>query len=328
MRALRLGASWLALYAVLDSPAGGASALADPVAPVRLIAPTSAGSGFDVMGRIVAGGLSERFGQQVVVENGAGAAANVGDEAAARAAPDGYTLLEISATPVVNRYLYPRLGYDLVRDFAPVTRLASSPSVLLVHPSLPVKSVAGLVRLAKARPGALDYASIGVGSATFMPAERFKSMAGVEIVHVPYRGGGEALTAVVSGEVPVYFAPLATALPQVRRGRLRPLAVTAAAPSALLPEVPTIARSGYPSCQATSWSGIVAPAKTPAEIILRIPAALATVLNTPAGTRRLSDLGYVVAGDPPERFAAHLRSEIENTGKLLRRLALVTDPSR
>ncbi len=321
------GNGWAQTHSSFDKGSGG-SGQGYPMKTVRLLVPTSPGSGFDVIGRIIAGGLTEVFGQQVIVENRAGAAANVGAEAAARAPADGYTLLEVSATHVVNRSLYRNLSYDLVRDFAPVTQLASSPSVVVVHPSLPVKSIDDLVKLAKAKPGAIDYASTGVGSATFMPAELFKAMAGVNLVHVPYRGGGEAVTAVISGEVSVYFAPFATALPQIRQGRLRPLAVTTATRLSLLPEYPTVAESGYPGYEATNWYGIVVPAKTPKDIIATIHAAVAEVLKKPTVSRRLADLGYIIIGDQPEQFAAHIKSEIEKVGRILRELRLTPDESR
>lgn len=301
--------------------AGGSGwAQSYPAKPVRLVVPTSAGSGFDVIGRIVAGGLTDVFGQQVIVENRVGAAANIGAEFVARAAADGYTLLEISATHVVNRSLYRNLQYDLLRDFAPVTQLAASPSVVVVHPSLPVHSIAGLVKLAKARPGAMNYSSTGIGSATFFAAELFKAAAGVNLVHVPYRGGGEALTAVIAGEVPVYFAPFATAVPQIQQKRIRPLAMTSAARLSILPELPTVAESGYPGYESSNWYGIVAPVKTPKEVIATVHAGVVEVLKKPAISKRLADLGYIIVGDQPEQFAAHINSEIDKLGRILREL--------
>jgi tripartite-type tricarboxylate transporter receptor subunit TctC len=310
----------LGFACLTQMPVGCGWAQGFPARPVRLVVPTSAGSGFDVIGRIVAGGLTEIFGQQVLVENRVGAAANIGAEFVARAAPDGYTLLEISATHVVNRSLYANLPYDLVRDFAPVTQLAASPSVVVVHPSLPVHSIADLVRLARARPGAINYSSTGMGSATFLAAELFKAAAGVNLVHVPYRGGGEALTAVVAGEVPVYFAPFATAVPQIRQKRIRPLAMTSAARLAIFPEYPTVAEAGYPGYESSNWYGIVAPVKTPREIIATIQAATVEVLKKPAVSKRLADLGYIIVGDQPEQFAAHIKSEIDKLGRILREL--------
>ena len=210
-----------------------------PIKTVRLLVSFSAGSGSDTIGRIIAGGLTQVFGQQVIVDNRAGAAGNIGAEIAAKAPPDGYTVFLVNMGHAANVTLYSNLPYDLMRDFAPVTQVASSPSIAVVHPSLPVKSITELVKLAKARPGAINYSSGGVGTPTFVAGELFKAQAGVDMLHVPYRSGGEAITAVVTGEVSVYFAPLSTALPHVRQGRLRALAVTTARRLSLLPEYPT-----------------------------------------------------------------------------------------
>ena len=236
------------------------------------------------------------------------------------APPDGYTLFEVNMGHAVNVSLYRNLPYDLLRDFAPVTQFASSPAVVVVHPSLPVKSIAELVRLARARPGAINYSSGGAGTPTFVAAELFKGQAKVDLLHVPYRAGGEALTAVIAGETSVYFAPLAPALPQIRQGRLRPLAVTSAKRLSLLPEYPTVAESGYPGYESGNWYGIMVPVKTPPETIATIRGAAISVLNNPQVSKRLSDLGYVPVGDRPEEFAAHLKSEIEKLGKILREL--------
>ncbi len=290
-----------------------------PARVVRYLVPMSPGSGADTIGRIITAGLTQIFGQQVIVDNRTGAAGNIGAEAAARAPADGYTLFQASSTHAANVSLYRNLPYDLVRDFAPVTQLASSPSVVVVHPSLPVKSIAELVTLAKARPGAINYASTGIGSATWVAGELFKGMAGVNLLHVPYRGGGESLTAVVAGEVSVYFAPLAAALPQIQQRRLRPLAVTTAKRLPLLPEYPTVAEAGYSGYQSGNWYGIVAPAKTPKEIIATIRGAVVTALNDPNVSKRLSDLGYVSVGDQPEEFGAFIKSEIATLARIIQR---------
>lgn len=291
-----------------------------PAKVVRLIVPSSPGSGFDVIGRIIAGGLTEAFGQQVIVDNRAGANGNIGAEIAAKAPPDGYTLLLAAASHPANVILYRNLQFDLVRDFAPVTLLATSPSVVVVHPSLPVKSIGDLVRLAKARPGAINYGSTGVGSTTFIGAELFKEKAGVNLVHVPYRGGGEAMTAALSGEVSVYFPPLAPALPYIRSGRVRTLAVTSAKRFPLLSEYPTVAESGFPGFQFGSWNGIIVPVKTPKETIAKIHGATMSALKNPDVNKRLNDLGYIIVGDQPEQFGAFIKSEIESLGQILRDL--------
>ncbi len=292
---------------------------------VRLLIPFSAGSGSDTIGRIYAGGLGEVLGQQVIVENRAGAAGNIGAEVAARAPADGYTLLLVNMAHAVNVTMYRKLAYDPMRDFAPVSMLATGPAILVVHPSLPVKSVHELVKLAKSKPGAITHASAGVGTFTFLAAEMFKRQAGVDMLHVPYRAGGEALTAVISGETSVYFAPVSGALPQVKQHRLRPLAVTSAKRIALMPELPTVAESGYPKFESGNWYGIVVPAKTPREIIDRVRNASVTSLSNPSINKRLVDLGFVLIGNTPDEFSAYFKSEIEAWGKIVRDLRLSSD---
>jgi tripartite-type tricarboxylate transporter receptor subunit TctC len=298
--------------------AGSGWAQRYPAKVVRLLVPFSPGSGSDTLGRIVAGGLTDVFGQQVIVDNRAGAAGNIGAEIAAKAAPDGYTVLLANLGHAANVSLYRNLPYDVVRDFAPVTQLASAPAIVVAHPSLPVKSIGELVRLAKARPGAINYASGGVGTPTFVAAELFKAQAGVNLLHVPYRAGGEALTAILAGEVSIYFSPLATALPHVRQGRLRPLAVTAAQRVPVLPEYPAVAELGYPGYQSGNWYGLLVPAKTPKETIAALRTGALAALNNESVSRRLADLGYIAIGDQPDEFAAHIKTEIESLGRILR----------
>ncbi len=206
-----------------------------------------------------------------------------------------------------------------MRDFTPVTQLASSPSIVVVHPALPVKSVGDLVKLANAKPGAINYASAGSGSATFLSTELFKGRANVDLVHVPYRGGGEAITSVIAGETSVYFAPLATALEHARSGRLRALAVTTAQRLPLLPALPTLAESGYAGAESGSWYGIVLPVKTPKAAVAAVHAAAIKALNQTDVRKRLLDLGYVIIGDQPDQFAAHIRAEIDILGKIIKR---------
>ena len=290
-----------------------------PAKPVRYVIPMSPGSGADTIGRIVAGGMAPALGQQVVIDNRTGAAGNIGAELAAKAPADGYTVFQASMTHAVNATLYRNLAYDLVRDFSAVTLIATSPSLVVVHPSLPVKTLGELVKLAKARPGALDYASTGAGTATFLAAEMFKSAAGVNLQHVPYRGGGEALIAVVTGEVPVYLGPMATVLPQVRQGKLRGLAVTTLKRLPSL-DFPTVAESGYPGYEAGNWYGLVAPAKTPREAIATLRNAVAASMKSPAVAKRMDDLGYVAIGDQPEEFAAYIKTEIDKLARILKQV--------
>ena len=298
-----------------------AAAQSYPSKPVRLLVSFSAGSGTDTIGRIVAGGMTQSLGQQVVVENRAGAAGNIGAELAAKSPPDGYTLFLVNMGHAANVTLYEkRLNYDLVRDFAPVTQLASSPSVVVVHPSLPVKTIGELVRLAKSRPGAVQYGSGGIGTPTFVAGELFKTQAGVDLLHIPYKSGGEAIVGVLTGEVPLYFSPLSTALPLVQQGRLRALAVTTSKRIDVLPQYPTVAESGYPKYQAGNWYGLLVPAKTPKDVITTVRGAALKALQDPAVAKRMADLGYVIIGDQPEEFAAHIRAEIASLAKILKGL--------
>jgi tripartite-type tricarboxylate transporter receptor subunit TctC len=295
-------------------------AQAYPAKTVRYLIPMSPGSGADTIGRIVAGGMSQALGQQVVIDNRTGAAGNIGAELAAKSPPDGYTVFQASMTHAVNATLYTNLPYDLVRDFAAVTLVANSPSMVVVHPSLPVKSIAELVKLAKARPGALNYGSTGAGTATFLAAEMFKSRAGVNLQHVPYRGGGEALIAVVTGEVSVYLGPLATVLPQVQQGKLRGLALTTLKRLPALPEFPTVAESGYPGYEAGNWYGLIVPVKAPRDAVTVLRNAVLAAYKNPTVAKRMDDLGYVQGGSSPEEFAAFIKSEIDKLAKILRQV--------
>jgi tripartite-type tricarboxylate transporter receptor subunit TctC len=212
-----------------------------------------------------------------------------------------------------------------MRDFTAVTQLASSPQMLVVHPSLPVKSVEQLVAMAKAKPGGINYSSAGSGTSTFLAAELFKAQTGINLVHVPYRGGGAALTAVIAGEAPVYFAPVAAALPQVRQGNLRALAVTSLKRLPVLPDLPTVAEVGYRGYECGNWYGIMVPVKTPKDIAARIRNAAIETLKMPEVTKRLIDLGYIVVGDRPEEFAAYIKSEIDKLAKIVKQLNLTVD---
>jgi len=307
---------------VLGLVGGEALAQGYPAKPVRYLVPMSAGSGADTIARIIAGGMGQAFGQQVIIDNRTGAAGNIGAELAAKSAPDGYTLFQASQTHAVNATLYTSLPYDLVRDFVPVTLVASSPSIVVVHPSLPVKTVAELVKLAKAKPGVINYASTGAGTATFLAAEVFKSMAGINLVHVPYRGGGEAISAVMTGEVPVYFSPLATALGLVQQGRLRALAVTTSQRLPALAQYPTVAELGYPGYEAGNWYGLVMPAKTPREAVAQARSAVVAALKNPVIAKRMDDLGYVAGGNTSEEFAAFIKAEIEKLARIVKQVGL------
>ena len=318
MKSLRV--KILLTIGALTCAAVPAAAQSYPQKPVRMIMPVSAGSGSDVIGRIIATGMSEHFGQQVVVDNRAGAAGNIGAEAAARAAADGYNVLFAFVGLAANAVLYENLRYDVLRDFAPVTLLGSSAAIVVVHPSLPVKSIAELVKLAKQKPGAINYASGGAGTPTYIGAELFKRQAGIDLLHIPYRAGGEALTSVIAGETGIYFAPLASTLPYLKQGRLRALAVTSTRRLGLLPQYPTVAELGYPDYESGFWHGLLVPAKTPREIITALRNAAVQVLNQPAVAQRLVELGYVSYGTTPEEFGVYLKSEINKLRNLLKGL--------
>ena len=318
MKSLRV--KILLTIGALTCAAVPAAAQSYPQKPVRMIMPVSAGSGSDVIGRIIATGMSEHFGQQVVVDNRAGAAGNIGAEAAARAAADGYNVLFAFVGLAANAVLYENLRYDVLRDFAPVTLLGSSAAIVVVHPSLPVKSIAELVKLAKQKPGAINYASGGAGTPTYIGAELFKRQAGIDLLHIPYRAGGEALTSVIAGETGVYFAPLASTLSYLKQGRLRALAVTSTRRLGLLPQYPTVAELGYPDYESGFWHGLLVPAKTPREIIIPLRNAAVQVFTQPAVAQRLVELGYVSYGTTPEEFGVYLKSEINKLRNLLKGL--------
>ena len=315
----------LVLGLLLHGHAPNVSAQAYPAKAIRLMVAVSAGSGTDTVGRIIAAGISEVLGQQVVVENRAGAAGNIGAEIVARAPADGYTLLQSNIAYAANVSLYRNLSYDLVRDFAPVTQFATGPYVVVVHPSVPVKSFAELVKLTKARPGDILYSSGGSGTASFLAAELFNAQAGVRMLHVPYKAGAEALSAVVGCEVAMHFAPLATALPQIHGKRLRPLAVSSTKRLSLLPEQPTIAELGYRGYEFGNWYGLLAPAKTPREVIATLNRATIRAMNLPSVSKRLGDLGYISVGDQPEEFAAYIKLEIDKLSKVIRALNLTAE---
>lgn len=310
----RMSYGWVIAVSFAWTSLAGAQGF--PSKTIRFIVPTSAGSGADSVGRIVANGLTEVFGRQVVVENRAGAAGNLAAEAAAKAPPDGHTLFQVNFSHSVNVTLYRDLPYDLLRDFVPVTQLGSSPAVVVVHPSLPVKSLHELVKMARARPGMISFASAGTGSPTFVGAELFRKAAAIDMLHVPYRGGGEAITSIVSGETSVYFSPLSTGLPHVKSGRLRPLAVTSAQRLALVPELPTVAEAGFPGTESGFWHGLMLPAKTPREIVMRVHEASITALKRADVAKGLESIGYTIVADSPEQFSAFIRQEMDKWKKV------------
>ena len=311
-----------ALAAPLASPALLPSALAQPgypARPLRIIVPWPPGGANDVMARIAGDHLQRAWGQPVVIENRPGGGGSLGTDLVAKAAPDGYTLLLGSVGPLtVNPSLYANLPYEPLRDFAPVIMLGKAPNVLVVPPTLPVANVAELVALARARPGALNYGSPGIGTSLHLAAELFKQHFGVEIVHVPYRGNTATLEALIKGEIQIIFDSMSQAAVQVRAGTAKALAVTAPQRWPDLPEVPSMAEAGAPQVEVQSWFGLVAPARTPAEIIQRLNAELLRGLATPEAQEKLRSVGTAAAGETPEAMGSFMRSETERWGRVVR----------
>jgi tripartite-type tricarboxylate transporter receptor subunit TctC len=306
---------------VLAALAISASAHAQvyPAKPIRMIVAYPPGGGTDIVGRMVAQKLGETLGQSVVVENRGGASGNIGTEIAARAAPDGYTVLMGNVAPnAINVSLFKNLPFDPVADFAPVSLVASTPNILVVHPSTPARSVKEVVALARSRPGVLNFASAGVGSSSHLAGELFRILAGADIVHVPYKGAGPAMVDVLSGQVQLYFATMPAAMPHVKSGKLVPIAVTSLKRSQALPDAPTIAESGVPGYEASTWYGLLAPAHSPDAAIARLHESVVKMLGDAALRAKLADQGFEPVGDSPKEFAVYIRSEIAKWGKVIR----------
>jgi tripartite-type tricarboxylate transporter receptor subunit TctC len=290
-----------------------------PARPIHLIVPFPPGGGNDTVARAIAQQVGPDLGQPVVIDNRPGAGGSVGAELAAKAPPDGYTLfLAGVGSHVVNPNLHARLPYDPVRDFTPITLLATAPSVLVVNPAVPARTVAEFTAYARAHPGKLNYASNGNGSAAQLAAAMYESMANVRMVHVPYKGIAPALTDLLSGEVQLMFGTVVALVPHIQAGKLRALAVTSRSRSALLPDVPTLAESGVPEYEAGSWYGVMAPAGTPREIVERLHDAIVRALREPEVAKRLAAEGAIVIGSTPEEFGAHLKTELARVGKVVR----------
>jgi tripartite-type tricarboxylate transporter receptor subunit TctC len=282
-----------------------------PSRPLRFIVPFTAGGGGDLIIREVAQRLTARLGQTVVVDNRAGAGGSLGTEIVAHAAPDGLTLLMANVAPMaINVSVYKKLNYDPVKDFAPITLLASFPNILVLHPSVPATNLPQLIALARTKPGQLTYASAGAGSTTQLAAEFFKSRANIDLIHVPYKGGGAALIDLVAGQVTLYFSSLPAALPLVRSNRLRALGVTGLARALAAPEVPTIAESGFPGFEAVTWIGAVAPAGTPRAIVTRLNGELVEIMQAADMREKMIAQGAEPMTNTPEHFAAYIKSEI------------------
>jgi tripartite-type tricarboxylate transporter receptor subunit TctC len=312
-----------AAFATSSAVVPNAHTQAYPNRTIRLIAPFPAGGGTDSAARIIAARLSELLREQVVIDNRPGAGSNIGAEAAARSAPDGYTLL-LGAPPLaINRFLYASLNYDSVTDLAPVSLLCRFPNILAVPVASPLTSVRSFIDYAKANPRKVTYSSPGIGTTPHLSGELFKRMAGIELIHVPYRGAGAgAITDTIAGRVDSAFNTTGSLLQTVRSGQLRGLAVTTLKRFPTLPELPTIAESGVPGFDVSSWYGLFVPAKTPPEIIARLNAATVTALSEPAVRARFEPLGVVIESSTPEGLAALLQSEIDKWGPIIKAAGL------
>jgi tripartite-type tricarboxylate transporter receptor subunit TctC len=290
-----------------------------PTKPVRMVIPFPAGGTTDILGRVAAQKLSEALGQQVVPDNRPGASGNIGTEQVAKAAPDGYMLLTApGSTLTIHPSLYPKLGFDPLKDFAPVTILAGVPNLLVVHPSLPARNVKELIALAKSKPDALNYASTGAGQSTHLSMELFKSMAGVKIVHVPYKGSAPAVTDLLGGHVPMMFDNMPSALPHVKAGKLRALGVSTTKRSSTAPDVPTVAESGLPGFDVTVWFAVLAPAATPRDIVDRLHRILVKALQAGDVRERLASQGAEPVGNTPEQFTAQMKSDLAKWAKVVK----------
>ena len=312
-KTLRCAAALLGLIV-----AGSAGAQGYPARAVRVIIPFAPGGGTDNLTRIMAPRLTELLGQPVVIDNRPGASGQIGTELAARAAPDGYTIVHVDTSFTSNPSLYPKLPYDPVRDFTPIALLASAPVVLIVHPSVPVKTLKELIALARARPGELNFATGGAGSATHLGVELFKAAARLDLVHIPYKGSGPAAAAVLAGQVVMTIASPSATKPLVVAGKLRAIAITGEKRNAALPEVPTFVEAGLPGVDSGSYWVSLAPAGTPREIIATLNGAMAKVLQMPDIRQRLIDLGFDPIGSTPDECAGNIRAEIEKWAKLIR----------
>lgn len=305
-RLARLAAAALATAAL----SGAAVAQAFPSKPIRLVVPSVAGGILDTVARTIATKMSEEFGQQVIVDNRPGAGGVIGSELVAKAAPDGYTIVKLATSHAINPSVYAKLPYDTLRDFAPVAQTVSLTNVLVVHPSVPAANVQELIALARAKPGTLTYGSAGNGQSNHLSGALLGAMAGIDILHVPYKGSAAALTDVVAGNVSMMFVDVLSAMPYVKSGRLRAIASTGLKRSASVPDIPTVAEQGVAGFNGSSWLGLAAPAGTPKEIVAKLSAATARALAAPEVRERFVSQGVEPVGSTPDEYAAFIAAEI------------------
>ena len=317
-RRLALAGACAALAASALAPTG-AAAQAFPSKPITIIVPFSAGGTTDILARVVGQALTTELGQSVIVDNRAGAGGNIGGQAAARAPADGYTLfMGTVGTHAINAALYKKMPFDPIKDFAPLTRVANVPNLLVANPAQPYKTVQELIAYAKANPGKVNFGSSGNGSSIHLSGELFKSLAKVDMVHVPYKGSAPAVTDLLGNQIGIMFDNMPSAIQHVRSGKLRPLAVTTAKRSPELPDVPTIAEAGVPGYEATSWFGLFAPAGTPTPVVAQLNKAIVKVLNLPDVKKKIAEQGGEVVAETPEQFAAFIQKESVKWGKVVK----------
>lgn len=316
----------LLVGSVLFAASAAATAQQYPNRPIRLILPYAPGGGSDLTARIIAEHLSKSLGQNVIVDNRTGASGLVGHTIGAKASPDGYTLLWCTIGPMaVNVSLHRKLPYDPVKDFEPITTTADSLQALVVHPGVPAKSVKEFIALAKSQPGKLVYGSSGNGGALHLAAELFNLKAGTDMVHVPYKGGAQAIADLAGGHIQVMFATLVTSLPHIQSGRFRALAVTTEKRAPMLPQLPTISEAGLPGYEASNWYGVVAPAKTPRAIVTLLNKEIVKILNMDEVSERFYKQGQVALPRSPDEFRAYIKSEIAKWGDVVKQLGLKFD---
>jgi len=296
-----------------------------PSRPVKFILPFPPGGGTDILGRVIAERLSASLGQPVVTENRGGAGGNVGAEAAAHSAPDGYTILLVAPTVAISPSLYSKLNYDPVKDLAPISLVATVPNVMITNPSVEAKNLQEFIALARSRPGAMNYGSGGAGTSNHLAGELFNIVTGAKLVHVPYKGVNLAMQGVLAGEIQLVFIGIPAALPHIKAGKLRALALVAPQRSPALPEVPTVAEAGLKDFEVTTWYGILAPAGTPRPIVSRLNAELVKIMHTPDVKERLASMATDPLTSTPEEFAAYLKQEIAKWGDVVRKSNLKAD---
>jgi tripartite-type tricarboxylate transporter receptor subunit TctC len=312
----KLAAAFAALAVALASSASHAQTY--PAKPIRIVVPFAPGGGTDILARIMLPRLTEALKQQIVVDNRPGAGSQIGTDIVAKAPPDGYTLLMVDTAFTTNPSLYSKLPYDSAKDFAPVSLLASGPVIMIVHPSVPVRTVKELVALARARPGALNFASGGPGSSTHLGVELLKYVAKIDLVHIPYKGTGPAVADVLGGQVTMMFAGISSVKQHAESGRLRAIAVTGASRSPAMPNVPTFGEAGMKQVDASSYWGALAPARTSGEIVTRVSTTMAQALKVPDVRDKLVELGFIPIGGTPAEYSALLASEMDKWARVIK----------